>query len=341
MQASFGRGMISAPWPQQSDCSPPSNIQDEDIDQTTESVPPSRSLIEFTGTSYLIAANETFNLRYMLNSMLNNIRQNVTFEDAKRYTDEIEAQIQALPQWIGATSEAPQALLSITLRQYLLVLHDRQFRLASSHSERNFSKLILADTAAKIIDSHKLLVEKGNRALQFLCHDQLRAALSVCHIASLSDPQSDGMLSDLVEKRSTAVISDTIDLLADKIARYGREQRQLWIVLAANAFMKSRQDPSQKINNMQEAVDKITRPYYKILACQEDAPSAVSTGPPTGREELPNGILEYLPNGSSTKTGEFGQTDPTLLDLEDIAAWTFDDWAFVPGMEMQQFNEVY
>ena len=342
MQASFGRGMISAPWPQQSDCSPPSNIQDEDIDQTAENLPASRSLNEFTSTSYLIAANETFSLRYMLNSMLNNIRQTITFEDAKRYTDEIEAQIQALPHWIGTTSEAPQALLSITLRQYLLVLHDRQFRLASSHSERNFSKLILADTAAKIIDSHKQLVEKGNRALQFLCHDQLRAALSVCHIASLNDPQSDSMLSNLVEKRSAAVISDTIDLLTDKIARYGREQRQLWIVLAANAFMKTKRDPSQKMTNMQEAVDKITKPYYKILAGQEDAPSAVSTGPPSGREDLPNGILEYLPNGSSSaKVGEFGGMDSALLDLDDIAAWTFDDWAFVPGVEMGQFGDVY
>ena len=342
MQASFGRGMISAPWPQQSDCTPPSNIRDDDIDQTTENLPASRSLNEFTSTSYLIAANETFSLRYMLNSMLNNIRQNITFEDAKRYTDEIEALIQALPQWTGTTSEAPQALLSTTLRQHLLVLHDRQFRLSSSHSERNFSKLILADTAAKIIESHKFLVEKGNRALQFLCHDQVRAALSICHIASLNDPQSDSMLSDIIENRSAAVISDTITLLSDKIARYGREQRQLWIVLAANAFMKTKRDPSSKINNMQEAVDKITRPYYKILACQEDAPSAVSTEPQPGRADLPNGILEYLPNGSSAKVGEFnGQTDPTLLDLEDIAAWTFDDWAFVPGMEMGGFDDVY
>jgi hypothetical protein len=341
LQASFGRGMVSAPWPQQGDCPPPNNIHDDDIDQTTEPLPTPRPLGEFTGTSYLIAANETFSLRYMLNTMLNNIRQTITFEDTKRCTDEIEAHLQALPQWIGTTAAGPQALLSITLRQYLLVLHDRQFRLASSHSERNFSKLILADTAAKIVNSHKTLVEKGCRALQFLCHDQLRAALSVCHIASLSDPQSDSMLSDLVENRSAAIIQDTIDLISDKIIRYGREQRQLWIVLAANAFMKTKRDPSQKIQYMQDAVDKITRPYYKILACQEDAPTSVSTDPPSGRQDLPNGFIEYLPQTTQAKAGAYGGTDPALLDLDDIAAWTFEDWALVPGMEMPQFNEVY
>ena len=336
LQASFNRGMVSAPWPQQSDCPPANNIHDDDMDHTTEHLPTSRPLGEFTGTSYIIAANETFSLRYTLNTILNNIRQTITFEDTKRYTDEIEAHLQALPQWIGTTAEAPQALLSITLRQYLLVLHDRQFRLASSHSERNFSKLILADTAAKIIDSHKMLVEKGCRTLQFLCHDQMRAALSVCHIVSLSDPQSDSLLTNMVEQRSISVIQDAIDLIADKVTRYGREQRQLWIVLAANAFMKTKRNPNNKINYMQESVDRITRPYYKIMACQEDTPAAVEMPPKTGREDLPNGLLEYLPQ--PTQPG----TDPALLDLENIAEWTFDDWSFVPGMDMGQFgNEVY
>lgn len=335
MQASFNRGMVSAPWPQQSDCPPPNNIHDDDIDHHTEHLPTPKALGEFTGASYVIVANETFSLRYTLNTMLNNIRQTITFEDTKRYTDQIEAHIQSLPQWIGATSDAPQALLSITLRQYLLVLHDRQFRLASSHAERNFSKLILVDTAAKIISSHKTLVEKGCRALQFLCHDQLRAALSVCHIASLSDPQSDSMLSDLVENRSVAIIQDAVDLIADKITRYGREQRQLWIVLAASAFIKSKKDPSQRIVHMQEAVDKLTRPYYKIMACQEDAPTSVSIAPHSGREDLPNGFIEYLPQTSQPGTY------PASLDLENIAAWTFDDWALVPEIAMPEFNEVY
>jgi hypothetical protein len=164
----------------------------------------------------------------------------------------------------------------------------------------------------------------------------MRAALSVCHIVGLSDPQSDSLLTEMIDQRSATVIQDASDLIADKVTRYGREQRQLWIVLAANAFLKTKRDPNNKINYMQESVDRITRPYYKIMACQEDAPTSVEMPPKAGREDLPNGILEYLP-----QTMQPG-TDPALLDLENIAEWTFDDWSFIPGMETGQFrNEVY
>lgn len=265
LQASFGRGMVSAPWPQQSDCPPPSNIYDEDVDQTTEQLPASRPTSEFTGTSYLAMASETFGLRYSLNTALNNIRQTITFEDAKRFTDEVEAHLRSIPQWIGTSSETPQILLSITLRQYLLVLHDRQVRQATSDSECIFSKMLLIENAGKITDGQKSLLDKGCRALQFLCHDQMRAALSVCHIATMPDPQTDNFITKMIDQRASNIIKHTVELIADKVARYGREQRQLWIVVAANGFMKAKKDPDNRLAYMQEAVEKITRPYYRIL----------------------------------------------------------------------------
>ena len=338
LQASFARGMVSASWPQQSDCPPPSNILDEDIDQSSERLPAPRPASEFTTSSYLSVATEKFGLRYTLNTMLNNIRQVISFEDVKRYTEEIEAQLYALPNWIGTTCEAPLALLSVTLRQHLLVLHDRQFTQASTQSEREFSQLALVNNATKIIDSHKSLLDKGCRALQFLCHDQMRVPLSICHIVAVSNPQADNIMSEIIDQKATQIMTTAIDLLTDKISRYGREQRQLWIVLAANAFMKTKKDPSQKIMYMQEASDKITRPYYRILACQEDAPTAVSSDPPTGKADLPNGLLEYLPTTDPTKANENGPNDPTLLDFDEIAAWTFEDLSF---NDLQQFGEPF
>lgn len=115
----------------------------------------------------------------------------------------------------------------------------------------------------------------------------------------------------------------------------------MWITVAANGFMKSKKDPSQKMVYMQEAIDRVTRPYYKIMACQEDAPTAVSSGPPTGnREEMPNGMIEYLPNVEQSKASEFEAADPTLLSFDDIAAWTFEDWQFNPA-DFQNFDGVY
>ena len=60
------------------------------------------------------------------------------------------------------------------------------------------------------------------------------------------------------------VMDEAIQMLTDKVIRFGREQRQLWIALAAHGYWKARKDPSQRAVYMQEAVDKITRPYYKV-----------------------------------------------------------------------------
>ncbi|KAK5166063.1 uncharacterized protein LTR77_008324 [Saxophila tyrrhenica] len=337
LQAAFGRGMISAPFPQQSDCPPPSNIHDEDITSESEPLPPPRPSHDFTNSSYMVFAADSFSLRYTLNTVLNNIRQTISFDDAKRYTEEIESHLSSLPNWIGTSSEPPRALLSITLRQYILVLHDRQFRQAKSQYERDFSKLTLLTTASKIISTHKDLVSRGCRALQLLCQDQLRAALSVCHIASTPDPSADALLTNMIATNAATIINDTADNLTDKITRYGREQRQLWIVLAANGFMKAKRDPDSRLLYMQEAVDKIIRPYYKIMACQEETPTTIAGDGVVVREErrmeMPNGMNEYLPDHANGQAGETGGGEMGVLGFEDLAQWTFEDWGF-DGVEL-------
>ena len=340
LQAAFHRGMVSTSWPVQSDCPPPSNIHDYDVDQSSEQLPNSRAVQEFTSSSYLNVANETVMLRHTLNTALNNIRQTVSFDEAKRCTDEIEAHLQTVPEWIGKNSEAAQALLSLNLRHYLLVLHDRQVRQASSPSERSFSKMIIIDNAIKITETNKALVDKGCYALQFLCQDQLRAALSACHVATSLDLQADTLISHVVEQRALQVVNDAIAMIYDKVVRWGREQRQLWIVLAAQGFMKAHKDPSQKLVCMQEAVDRITRPYYQIMAGQEDAPTAVSSVRSADRGEMPNGMLEYLPTVEPDKPSGYAVNDPALLDLDEMAAWTFEDFSFNPA-DFQNFGNPY
>ncbi len=342
LQVSFDRGMISAPLPLQSDCPPPTSVHDEDLTSESGTMPSARSPNEFTSTSYLVIASDTFMLRYNLNTKLNNIRQMISFDDAKKYTEDIEACIMSIPDWIGSSSEAPRAYLAITLRQFILVIQDRQYRQAKSQAERDFAKITLLSAASKIIEAHKSIVNQGCYALEFLCHDQLRAALSLCHIASTADPNADSLLTELVERSAASIISDVCEHLTDKITRYGREQRQLWIVLAADGLMKTKKDPTNRLAYMQEAVDRVTRPYYKIMACQEDMP--LQSGPVSEvaqrmqrRSELPNGMIEYMPfdkdgdrGGNAVAGAGQEQSDPTLLDFEGLAAWTFEDWSFDP-----------
>ncbi|EME43562.1 C6 zinc finger domain-containing protein [Dothistroma septosporum NZE10] len=347
LQAAFDRGMVSSPWPAQSDCPAPTYIADDDLDQETPHMPALRRADDFTQVSYLCLSSESIMLRQSLNTYLNNIRQRVHFDESKHYTEEIESCLQTLPEWIGTSSQIAHTMLSLNLRQYLLVLHDRQLRIAESKAERDFSRMILVETATKMLEQHQALTNKGIYALELLCYDQLRAALSLCHIASLN-PQADDALSRVVDDSTNRLVPAAIEMLTDKVIRFGREQRQLWILLAANGFMKSKKTPSKRLVYMQEAVDKITRPYYKIMACQEDAPvktPAAGTGAERNGEVLP-GISDYYANANTraaATTGSANECSATdtapLLDLDEIAAWTFEDWSFDPADLAAAFPE--
>lgn len=354
LQASFDRGMVSAPWSLQSDCPGPAHVHDDDIDQETQHLPAMRRFNDFTPTSFLCLASESHQLRATLNTYLNNIRQPVLFEETKRYTDEIEYHLQNIPDWPEAPSAAmvPKAMLEINLRQLLLVLHDRQLRTAETKAERDFSRMVLVETATKMVQAHKSLTSKGSYALELLCYDQLRAGMSLCHI-SATNPHSDDALGHAIDKAAFDLVPECCEMLTDKVIRFGREQRQLWILLAAHGYMKSKKDPSKKLIYMQEAVEKVTRPYYKIMACQENAPAQPSVpkgtattqmAPPPRQASTPreagmsqaHSVMSFYASSTASQAtaagGNTAMADPTApLDLDELAAWTFEDWSFNPA----------
>lgn len=349
LQASFDRGMVPEQWTYQADCSAPTNISDEDVNQESDQLPNAKQLEEWTMSSYLATASESLLLRHTLTTTLNNIRQILSFEDIKRYTEEVQTHLENLPEWRSRGSDVASALLSLTLRQYLLALHDRQVRQAQSSTERSFSRMVLIDTATHIIDTHKTLINRGCYALEVLCSDQLRAALSICHIAVTLDLQSDNTMNRLIEEHASQIMDDVIEMLTDKCIRFGREQRQLWIALASRGLWKSVRNPSQRISYMQEALDKISQPYYKIMACQEDPTlrdNGDTTTPSRQKDADPrtNMILDYLPPVEVDRSKEEPSSvlnDPPLMDLDEIAAWTFEDWNFNPAELQQVFAGSY
>ncbi|KAK3073318.1 hypothetical protein LTR53_005220 [Teratosphaeriaceae sp. CCFEE 6253] len=340
LQAAFDRGMISAPWHMQADCPAPSNIQDEHMDQDTEQLALPLRPHDFTSSGYLSAASESTMLRHGLNTTLNNIRQTLSFDDIKRFTEEIDAQIQSIPKWTDAKADVPAALLSLNLRQYTLVLHDRQLRQAGTSAERSFSRVMIIDNSTRIIDTHRALISKGSYALELLCQDQLRAALSICHLTTTVDIRADSAIGQIIEHHADRVMTEAVQMLTDKVLRFGREQRQLWVALAAHGFWKARKDPAQRAVYMQEAVDKITRPWYKIMASQEDAP--VGAGAPAAdggapRAEMPGGGLEYLPpTTQAAAAGNLGG----LFDLDEIEAWTLENWGAFDASDLQQLADM-
>lgn len=330
LQASFDRGMISAPWLLQSDTPAPSNLHDEEL--TVAHPPSSRPAKEFTSTWYLFAANDSTVLRSTLNTALNNIRHVFTFEQVKQYTDEIESQLSSTPDTAGPESEEARSLLHLKLLQYQLALHNRFLRSATTSSERMFSTMVILETASRVINIHQRLTVDDKRSLQFLGYDLLRAALSMANVVSVQT-SAPGILLTPIVFQHTPLINQAISMLTDKAARLGCEQRQMWVALAALGFVKSRQNPTQRHQYMKEAIDVITKAYDEIMTSQEDEGSSI---PAVTRlqEPVSRGIVDYLPavpGQPNELDADADLVDSTLFNFDDFAAWTFEDWMFDPN----------
>lgn len=337
LQASFDRGMVSAPWLSQSDTPGPRNLKDEDI-ASKQSAACGRD--DFTDSWYLFATSETAVLRSNLNGLLNNIRHVLTFEDVKQYTDEIEIQLELIPECKTPEYEEAYSLARLKLLQYLLALHNRFLRSETTNSERTFSTMTLLETSAKIVDIHQKLHDHGKRAVQFLGYDLLRGALSFANVVSVQTTPHVMSLAN-VSFQYSLLVQQAIEMLTDKAARLGCEQRQLWVALAARGFIKSRKDVSQRPLYMKEAMDTITKVYYKIMASQEAGIEPLSGAERTAQDEISRGIVDYLPvvpGEPAVPGGQSEAADFNLFDFDDLAAWTFEDWMFDPGEAAMNFG---
>jgi hypothetical protein len=331
LQASFDRGMISAPWILQSDSLAPTNLHDEEIAMAH---PPSpRPTKVFTSAWYLSTSNNTLMLRSTLNTILNNIRHVLTFEQVKQYTDEIETHLSSMPDLSVQEAEEAQSLYRLKLLQYQLALHNRFLRSTSTSSERMFSTMVILETASKIINIHQRLTADDKRALQFLGYDLLRASLSMANVVSVQTLEPGSLLTPIVFQH-TSLMHEVIHMLTDKAARLGCEQRQMWVALAALGFVKSRQTPGQRNEYMKEAVDVITKAYDEIMAYQD----GVSPGAAIRREAQEpmesRGIVDYLPavpGQPEEPNADADLINNALFNFDDFAAWTFEDWMFDPN----------
>ncbi|OTB15871.1 hypothetical protein K445DRAFT_45638, partial [Daldinia sp. EC12] len=238
LQASFEHGMPATAWPLQGNISSLKNAADEDLKLQAVS----RPVLEFTQSSYLATAYHSIRFRHSLNALLNDLYVVITFDDAKDLTKRINEHIAHIPLWADREAAVPKSLLSINLYQYQLALHFRQIQQARTLTERDFSRKVLLDTAKEVVGLHMAIPEEARGALELLSSDHVRAALSLCFSWVISGAQIENVMLEHNEE-ILQLLQQVTALLTIKFARYGGDQRQLWIVTAATAFIKTRTIP--------------------------------------------------------------------------------------------------
>lgn len=320
MQAAFEQGMPAMPWTEQADIGSPINVADDYLDTATE---PTKS---FTRSSYLSQAAQSIVFRHELNEILNNNKGGIlSLEKVMKITERIDELLERIPTWDCLESKPVCALLTLSLQQYLLALHMRQATTSEKRCERTISYNILVNTGSKVIDTLKALEDSGCNTLTLLCSDQVRAALSMCFVHATTDPGRDLVLSSFMASQGFRSMEDAIAIMQNKILRYGGDQRQLWMVVAACVFMRLRRDPSIKDELMRMAAEEFSKPFHQIRDFESPSHNSAKQSirdneSSTSGPEKESGILAV--DESSIAPFEW-----LVTPMQDFEAWMFEDWS--------------
>ncbi|KAJ5083652.1 hypothetical protein N7456_013079 [Penicillium angulare] len=293
LQASTDRGMTSTSAGIFSDTKGVLNIEDKDLTDEPVELVNQRPMNEYTTSSFLSFSNASFSLRVTLNSVVNDISSSVKYEEVMHYEELITKALQELPPWEsiqspsnnGSLSLLARSLLDIQLRQYLIMLHGPFARQSESTSRHALSRMICFEAAASIIDQHKRLNETQTSALLLLRHDYFRAALVICQnslisisLRSESRPLYVRALlivsDDVLLSSNTPIFFEYIEkalaLLEDRIVQLGTGYTHHWYISAGRALLKLTCAPEQSAQEGEQAVDRVARQYYRVMASQVD-----------------------------------------------------------------------
>lgn len=65
-------------------------------------------------------------------------------------------------------------------------------------------------------------------------------------------------------------LEDVLGMLEQRIAQHGTGYTYYWYISAASAFLRSVLVPSESTREKEEAINRVTRQYCRVLELQED-----------------------------------------------------------------------
>lgn len=203
MQASLDHGLPTILTSLQNEADPPRNIDDDEFNEDSKELPPSKPLYQYTYTSFQCLSRQSMPLRLKLSRILTGRAEDLDYDQAIRYTHEIGQEIDSLPTWddndensnsdnntLSATGERKRPLLSYTLlhiqlRQYIIALHANFLRLRKTNSQYQYSEVVYYNAARDMVLLRDKLYQQGIRTLNFLHEDNVTLAICLANVTML------------------------------------------------------------------------------------------------------------------------------------------------------------
>ncbi|GLA29759.1 hypothetical protein AnigIFM63604_011054 [Aspergillus niger] len=261
LQASFEQGMPPTPWVQQCNILAPKDIADTSLDSSTAPV----DLDQTRNRSwYLSRSYKSLLLRHHLTNILNDPGVSLSYADVKYFTEQIRSHLPDMSQCSSPRTCAIASLLSLNLHQFQLALHMRQATYSYSYLEKEFSLMILWNTAKEVIQIHRTIASSGNNMLQLLREDILRASLILCYVFSTIKSNQHIIKLDVTIQEISNLTQHALELMRDKALYFGGDQRQLWIAISCQTYVSVLHEPRQRGHVLELAIRDFVATFDKI-----------------------------------------------------------------------------
>ena len=288
MQASFDHGLPTLLSQLHYDTNPPRNLDDEDFDDTTTILPPSKPVKEYTFCSFQHLARQSLPLRLELSRLLTGPTSEIDYDQVIRYTNDLTHEIDALPSWdmnVDNTKAKKNpltayTLLHVQLRQYIIPLHQPYLKLRRQNSKYQYSEIIYYNAARDIVMLHDKLYDQGIRALNFLREDALTTAINLCSVTMLQPRGSTNMIM-INSHHTVKLIEKCISMKEDRLLRCGNNEPWGYsIMCAALGLLEAHLGTKTTEAAKSTSAERFVNLHYKLLSNQEQPLSETQIPPP-------------------------------------------------------------
>ncbi|KAJ3957976.1 hypothetical protein N0V92_005468 [Colletotrichum tropicale] len=333
MQASFDHGLPTLVSQLHYDVQPPRNLDDEDFDEDTTQLPPSKHGKEYTFSSYQNLARQSLPLRMELSRLLCGPPGEIDYDQVIRYTNDITHEIDSLPSWEhnnnnthgGKRPLLAYTLLHVQLRQYIIPLHQPFLKLRKSNAKYQYSEIIYYNAARDIVLLHDKLYEQGIRCLNFLREDTLTTAVNLCSVTMLQPRGSTNMIM-INSQHTVKLLEKCLLMKEDRLLRTGNNEPWGYSIMCSSlGLLEAHLGTKTTEQAKASSAERFVNLHYKLLANQEPPVSSqqseLSKIPGLEVPERPKSVTPFsfqgYPSSHNTVDGLLPQPLPWMSSSMD------------------------
>lgn len=326
------------------DTEPPSNINDDEVDESTNIPPPSKSSMVFTQTSLQIALLKSLRTRLEIVRLINNIHSEPPYDDILQLNAElvnacrdasILTQTQKDDSTVAGRTPEPRPtvfhrnLVEHLLRRFLLTLHRPSALKARTDPHFHFSRKICLDSALSIIspeaddDFSRLMVTGGGLFREIISHGAFTVCLEL--IIQLEEFGSDKMTLQRTRASREPMIEAVrnILVLAEKRIEMSENNVNGHLFLSAALAQIDAMEAGTACDvAIFEAAKRSVGITYEILRARTAPAAVASQSDPHDRQEMDG---ESLGDGDGRDLGfDFLQDANIHFDVPE--SWLLSSW---------------